>query len=106
MVILLYNLIMKLTKTQVKYVAKLANIPLTEAQEQEYSGQLSKILDYIDQLNKVFTKGVEPTFNVLKLNTIERPDETAPDLTQEEALFNVEKKENGFFVTKGVFDEK
>lgn len=96
---------MKLLKTQVKHVAKLANLSLTEPQEEEYSEQLSKILDYIEKLNKVFTEGVKPTFNVLGLNTIERKDEPAVDLTQEEALSNAEKKENGFFITKGVFDE-
>lgn len=95
---------MKLSKAQVKHVAKLANLPLTQAQEEEYSEQLSKILDYIDQLNEVFTDSVEPTFNVLEVNTIERPDKTDVGLTQEEALSNTEKKEKGFFVSKGVFD--
>lgn len=96
---------MKLTKTQVKHVAKLANLPLSEEQEEEYALQLSKILDYIDQLDEVFTEGVEPTFNVFELNTIERKDVPFVDLTQEEALSNAEKKEDGYFVTKGVFDE-
>lgn len=96
---------MKLSKAQVKHVARLANLPLTEAQEEEYSEQLSKILEYIDQLDKVFTEGVEPTFNVVEVSNIERKDEPSIDLTQEEALSNAERKERGFFVTKGVFDE-
>ena len=39
-----------LTKDEVKHVAKLANLPLTSEEEEKYSGQLSKILDYVDQL--------------------------------------------------------
>lgn len=96
---------MNLTREQVKHIAKLANLPLTEEQEDEYALQLSKILDYMDQLNEVFTDPVEPTFNVLELNTIERKDEPSVDLTQEEALSNAQRKESGFFIAKGVFEE-
>lgn len=96
---------MKLNKGQVKHVAKLANLKLSEPQEEQYREQLSKILDYIDKLNEVETEFIEPTFNVLELNTIERPDETLSDLTQEETLSNAQKKENGMFATKGVFNE-
>lgn len=96
---------MKLNKGQVKHVSKLANLSLSEAQEEQYQEQLSKILDYIEKLNEVETEFIEPTFNVLELNTIERPDETLSDLSQEEALSNAQKKENGMFATKGVFEE-
>lgn len=95
---------MKLTKDQVKHVAKLANLPLTEEEEEKYAGQLSKILEYIEQLNSVDTKNIEPTFNVSGQENVMRKDETAPSLLQDEALQNGSKKENGFFVTKGVFD--
>ncbi len=96
---------MKLTKDQVKHVAKLANLPLTTEEEERYSEQLSKVLDYIDQLNQVDTSNVEPTFNVSGQSNVMREDETAPSLSQDEALQNAPKKENGFFVTKGVFEE-
>lgn len=95
---------MKLTLDQVKKVAKLANLPLTEDQEEEYSQQLSKILDYVDQLKEVETQGTDPTFNITGLSNIERADETTPSLSQEEALKNSAKKQDGMFVTKGVFD--
>lgn len=97
---------MKLTKDQVKHVAKLANLPLTEEEEEKYSEQLSKILDYIDQLNKVDTKNVEPTFNVSGQENVMSKDETLTSLSQEEALQNASKKERGVFVTKGVFKDE
>lgn len=97
---------MKLTKDQVKHVAKLANLPLTEAQEEEYSEQLSQILDYVEQLNILDTKNVEPTFNVSKHINAWREDEIKEGLSQEAALMNASDKENGLFITKGIFEEK
>lgn len=91
---------MKLTKDQVKHVARLANLPLTAEEEELYSQQLSKILDYINQLNQVDTSNVEPTFNVCGQENIVRKDETKASLSQEETLSNVSKKQDGFFVTK------
>ena len=97
---------MKLTKDQVKHVAELANLPLTAEEEEKYSEQLSKILDYVDQLDHADTSKVEPTFNVSDQNTVEREDTTSVSLSQEEALSNAPKKQNRMFETKGVFEEK
>ena len=98
---------MKLSEDKVKHVAKLANLPLTSEEKEKYSQQLSKILDYIDQLNSINTSNVEPTFNVSGQSNIKSPDEVGDcALQQENALLNASKKENGFFVTKGVFDSE
>ncbi len=91
-------------KINVKHVAKLANLPLTPEEEEKYSDQLSKILEYIDQLNEVDTTNVEPTFNVSEQENVMGKDEPVVSLSQEETLQNTPKKENGFFVTKGVFE--
>jgi aspartyl-tRNA(Asn)/glutamyl-tRNA(Gln) amidotransferase subunit C len=96
---------MKLYKDQVKHVAKLANLPLTEEEEEKYSEQLSGILDYIDQLNKVDTENIDPTYNVSGQENILAPDEVSESLSQEDAIKNGTSKD-GFFVTKGVFSEE
>lgn len=96
---------MRLTKDQVKHVAKLANLPLSEEEEDIFSKQLSKIIDYVDQLDKVDTKEVEPTYNISMNTNITREDISSNSLTQEEALSNTTKKKEDFFVTKGVFSE-
>ena len=97
-------------KIDVKKVAKLANLELTTEEEEKYSQQLSKILDYIEQLNEVNTEGVEPTYNVSGLtaggSNVMRPDEVGDcTISQDEALQNAPQKKDGFFVTKGVFEE-
>lgn len=61
-------------KIDVKHVAKLANLPLSSQEEEKYSRQLSKILDYVTQLNKVDTSDVEPTFNVSGLSNVMAKD--------------------------------
>lgn len=96
---------MSLTKDQIKHVAKLANLPLSDEEEKKYSEQLSKILDYIEQLNKVNTKDVEPTFNVSGQTNVESEDMLGECLSAEDALSNSPKKKDGFFVTKGVFEK-
>lgn len=97
---------MKLTPDQVKKVAKLANLPISEDEVGKYADQLSDILDYIDKLDQADTSGIEPTFNVTGLSDVFRSDEARGGLSQEEALQNAPQKKNGMFVTKGVFEEE
>ncbi len=96
---------MKLTKEQIKHVAKLANLPLSFEEEKKYGSQLSEILNYIDLLDKVDTSGVEPTFNVTGLSDVLRGDDTRESLTSDQALQNASNKKDGMFITKGVFKE-
>ncbi|MDO8619392.1 MAG: Asp-tRNA(Asn)/Glu-tRNA(Gln) amidotransferase subunit GatC [Candidatus Daviesbacteria bacterium] len=97
---------MSLTKNEIKHVAKLANLKLSDTEEEKYTEQLSKILEYIEQLNLVNTDGVEPTFNVSGQVNVFRADETVAGLTQDEALQNAPKSENKFFVTKRILGEE
>lgn len=97
---------MKLSKDQVKKVAKLANIPVSAEEEELYGEQLSAILDYIELLNKVDTSRVEPTFNVIPQKNVMREDVSGESLSQEDALRNAKNTKHGQFVTKGVFAEE
>ncbi len=96
---------MKLTKDQVKHVAKLANLPLTDEEVTKFEEQLSETLDYIDQLNEIDTTGVEPTSQVTGLENVLREDETKPSLSQDEALGNTKSKQNGFFKVKAILEQ-
>ena len=86
-------------------MAKLANLSLSSDEEEKYTEQLSKILEYIEKLNSVDTKDVEPTFNVSGQTNVMSEDKLGDCvIPQEDALSNAPKKQDGFFVTKGVFD--
>lgn len=96
---------MSLTKDQVKHVAKLANIPISDGEVDKLGKQLSETLEYVEKLNEVDTEKVNPTHSVTGLSNVMRLDETEPSLSQKEALQNTKSKENGFFSVKAIFDE-
>lgn len=96
---------MRLSSDQIKKVAKLANLPVAELDIQKYGSQLSKILDYIDQLNQVEVKDVQPTYNVTQKTNITRQDQVRNYLTQNQAIRNG-KTQNGLFITKGIFEQE
>ena len=63
----------------IKHVAGLARIRLTEKEEDKMKGELSSVLDYISQLNKVNTENVEPLYQTTGLVNSVRKDEYRKD---------------------------
>lgn len=86
-----------ITKQQVEHVANLARLELSEEEKELYTKQLSKILDYIDQLNEVNTCGVEPMTQPIPIVNVMREDITKKQFTREEILKNAPHEEYGFF---------
>ncbi len=95
---------MSKAKINITHVAKLANLPLSDKEAKIFEEQIAKILGYIEEIEKVDTSGVEPTYNVSPNTNITRRDNPSTSLTQKEALQNAPQSKNGFFVTKGVFE--
>ncbi|TSC86735.1 MAG: aspartyl-tRNA(Asn)/glutamyl-tRNA (Gln) amidotransferase subunit C [Microgenomates group bacterium Gr01-1014_7] len=93
-------------KIDVKKIAKLANLPITDYEEEKLAEQLSQTLDYVNKLEEIDTKGVEPTSQVTGLENVTRDDEITNSLSQEEALKNAKSKRDGFFVVKAIFDNE
>ena len=91
---------------QVKKIAKLAALELSESELKLFTSQLSEVIDYnVDQLNKVDTEKVEPLLNVSGLSNSTRVDEVEPGLTQEQVLQNTAESHNGFFRVKQILDQ-
>jgi len=65
---------MKLTIDEIKHIAGLARLELSDKELKKYGSQLSDVLDWIDQLKEVDTKGVEPTAQVTGLENVLRQD--------------------------------
>jgi aspartyl-tRNA(Asn)/glutamyl-tRNA(Gln) amidotransferase subunit C len=95
---------MAITLDDARWIAHLARLELTDAELQTISRQLSDILDYIQQLNKVDTEGVEPLAHPLPIQNVFRPDEPAPSLTVDEALANAPRRIGPFYGVPAVFD--
>ena len=94
--------ISNLTEDEVKHVAKLAKLSLTSQEVKKFQKQLSEVLDYVDVLKKVDTKGIEPTSQVTGLENIFRPDKPGKSLLPEEVLKNANQKNDGLFVVKAI----
>jgi aspartyl-tRNA(Asn)/glutamyl-tRNA(Gln) amidotransferase subunit C len=96
---------MKLSQEEVRYVAELAKLSLTEEEVAQYAEQLSDILSYAEMLQEVDTSGIPPTPYVLPLTNVLREDEAGPSLSNAEALANAPDQEDGFFRVRAVFEE-
>ena len=57
---------MKITEADVEYVAKLANLEVAENEKKELAGQLSRIIEYVEQLNTLDVSTVTPTTQILE----------------------------------------
>jgi aspartyl-tRNA(Asn)/glutamyl-tRNA(Gln) amidotransferase subunit C len=88
---------MKITKQEVEHVAKLARLELSEQEHDRLTDQLSNILNYVEKLNELDTKGVEPTAHVLDLRNVLREDTPAASLARERALANAPEKAAGHY---------
>ena len=64
-----------LTKDEVKHIAKLARLELTEAELEMYSQQLSAILEHAEMLKEVNTDGIEPIAQITGLTSVNFKDE-------------------------------
>lgn len=86
-------------------IARLARIALAPTEAEPLAAQLSRVLEYVDQLQSVDTTGVEPDAQGRPSGNVAREDESRAGLTPEQALANAPQQSNGFFVVPAVLDE-
>ena len=88
-----------------KKIAYLARIKLSSAELNEYSKDLSKIFEWMEELRKVDVKGIEPVTNVNKITLFEREDTSfEKNIDNNEVLKNAPSKENIFFTVPKVIE--
>ena len=93
---------MKISRDEILHVANLARLELEETAVEKFVDQIGTILEYVDKLNRVDTKGVRPTSHAIALTNAFRDDEPRPHLENEDALGNAPAKEDGSFVVPKV----
>ena len=98
-----YNSFMKL---DIKHIAKLANLPITQEEEKKLASQLNETLDYIAVLQEIDTEKVAPTAHVTGLENITREDVASPSLSQKQALSNAKNEYKGFFEVDAILDNE
>lgn len=87
-----------ISREEVQHVARLARLHFDEPELERLQGELSKIIDYIQQLSELDLTGLPPTAHAVSLENVFRPDEPWTGLTQQEALANAPAAEQGHFL--------
>jgi aspartyl-tRNA(Asn)/glutamyl-tRNA(Gln) amidotransferase subunit C len=88
----------------IQYVAHLARLSLSPAEEAQFGAQLAGILGYIEKLKQLDVSGIEPTAHAVPLVNVFRPDLAQPSLSNEEALRNAPAKASGLFVVPRIVE--
>jgi aspartyl-tRNA(Asn)/glutamyl-tRNA(Gln) amidotransferase subunit C len=95
---------MAAAEINVKYVAHLARLALTPAEETKLAAQLGNILGYIEKLGELDVTGVEPTAHAVPMVNITRADEVRESLSHEDALRNAPRQASGLFIVPKIVE--
>jgi aspartyl-tRNA(Asn)/glutamyl-tRNA(Gln) amidotransferase subunit C len=96
----------EITPEQVKKIAELSGLVLSEEEVYEFSDIFTDTLEYMDMLNELDTKGVKETYQVTGLTNVFQNGETLPPLSKETALQNANDDVDGYFGTEAVFERE
>lgn len=88
---------MSLSDEEVKHVAKLAAIKVEDSEIPKLKDQLNSILDYVEKLSDLPTKGVVPTYHVHGLTNVFREDVLQKSLDVEELQKNAPDFSEGYY---------
>ena len=95
----------KIDQAQVRKVAKLSRLDLTEAEVEEFTGQLSAILEYVEKMNELDTTNVEPLAHCLPVSNVFREDSVKESLGTENTLANAPQRDGEFFKVPKILDD-
>lgn len=91
------EVVLKLSTSDVEYVAKLARLEITDQEKNKFTAQLNDILLYIDKLNELDTKGVVPMTHAIAVTNAFREDRVRESLGTQKAIANAPDARGEFF---------
>ena len=100
---------MAFTEKDVRYVADLAHLELTEEEIKKYLPQLDSVLEYVQKLNELDTSAIEPMAQVTypgSENASFRADQPHRNFSQDEALANAPEAGAGSFKVPRVIERE
>ena len=95
---------MRITTEEVRHIAALARVGMTDEEVERMRGQLSNILEQFDTLGEVDTEGVEPTGHSVDVETVMRDDRVEPSSDREDALSNAPHRQGDLIRVKAVLE--
>ena len=96
----------RITRDEVERVAHLARLTLSEDEARRLAAELDTILGYVESLDEVDTREVEPTSHAIPLATPLREDRAVPAIDPELALANAPARKDTAFVVPKVIEEE
>lgn len=93
-------------KINVKHIAKLANLTITDSEEKVLETQLEATVEHVQSLTEIDTSTITGTNEVTNLSNVTREDVVELSLSQEQALQNAKRVYNGFFIVPAVLAEE
>lgn len=94
----------RITLDEVKHVANLARLAITEEEAEKFTKQLDAIISFAEELNELDTENVEPTSHVLDIKNVLREDTAKPGLPVEDVLKNAPEQESGQIKVPAIID--
>ena len=95
---------MKIDDATVRHIARLARIKVDDAEAKTLEGELTAILQWVEQLNEVDTTGVEPMISVSDMTMTMRDDEVTDGGYAEDIVKNAAERAGPFFVVPKVVE--
>ena len=86
---------MSISKEEVKHIAKLSKLNLTEQELDKYTNDLSDIVNFANELSNIDVDGIKPTAHILDIKNVFRKDEVQPSYDREQLLKNAPSKDAG-----------
>ena len=93
-----------LSVEEVAKVALLARLRLKPAELEQFTGQLNSIVHFVEQLQELDTKDVEPLAHGIEVRNVFRDDVRGPSLPREAALVNAPKRNQDSFLVPAVLE--
>jgi aspartyl-tRNA(Asn)/glutamyl-tRNA(Gln) amidotransferase subunit C len=88
---------MKIIRDEIEHIALLARLSLSEEEKEMFGSQLSSILDYMEKMNELDTKTVQPTSHVLSLYNVMRDDVPRSSIPRNDAFSNAPAHTEKFY---------
>lgn len=95
---------MKISRTEVEHVARLARLALQEDELETMTGQMDAILGYVEKLNELNTDGIEPTAHAVPMENAFRADTVTESIGIERALQNAPERDGSCFKVPKVIE--
>ena len=95
---------MSVDTATVKRVARLARIAVTDNEAEELKGSLNAILGFVEQLNEVDVKGVEPMTSVVPIEMKKRDDTVTDGGKADDVVANAPASDDNFFMVPKVVE--